>query len=64
MAYIRSNLDAGELWRRVQLAKSLLGSQRVKTRTESEALMALDGVPIETILDSREEEKPHVEQAI
>jgi hypothetical protein len=62
VAYIRSNLDAGELWRRNQLAKSLLGSQRVKTRAESEALMALDGVPIETILDSRKEKKPHVVQ--
>jgi hypothetical protein len=62
VAYIRSNLDAGELWRRNQLAKSLLGSQRVKTRAESEALMALDGATIQQITDSRKEEKPHVVQ--
>lgn len=61
MAYIRSNLDADELWRRVQLAKSLLGSQRTHPAYVTEALMALDGVPIETILGSRKKEEDVVQ---
>jgi len=62
MVYVRSTTDADDLWRRIQLAKSILGSQRAKTGAEKEALMALDGATIQQITDSRKEEKPHVVQ--